>query len=325
MGVKSPDRSRTRDRKILVVGGGFLGRHVAAELSARAMNCRVLSRSIDAQKDLTEYTDIEIMRGDAAQRGTMTAAIADVTDVVWAINSLMPGESEQDPISDLTLMLQPLLQTLEILRDRPDISLTVLSSGGTVYGQPSAVPTPESARTEPLSTYGITRLVTEKFALRHATLTGATVRVARVANAYGPGQTSARGQGIVAAAFEHARSGLPLTVYGGGTMRRDFIHVADAAHYIVDYVVADDAPRILNIGSGSSTPIIDVIAMVRSISGLPLELTHLPARPFDVACVQLDVTLLSTISSWRCRRLSDGIEATWSATGTDRTRVASVG
>lgn len=324
MSVQRPTSSPTSDRKVLVVGAGFLGAHVATELRGRGVDCRVLTRTEQRAKDLNERAGIETIVGDAGARGVMERALCDVTDMIWAVNSLMPGESEQDPIGDLSLMLQPLLRTLEVLHQHPHVSLTVLSSGGTVYGQPSVIPTPEHARTEPLSSYGITRLVTEKFALRHATLTGATVRVARVSNAYGPGQTAARGQGVVAAAFEHALSAEPMTVFGAGQMRRDFIHVEDAAHYLADYVLAPEAPRILNIGSGRATPIIDVIRMVRSISGRPLTITHRPARPFDVACVQLDVALLGSISSWRCRRLVDGLADTWAQTYADRADVASV-
>lgn len=231
--------------------------------------------------------------------------------MIFGVSSLMPGEADAEPELDLTLMLRPLLELLAQLRGRPSTSLTLLSSGGTVYGQPSQFPTPETAPTNPVSSYGITRLTTEKYVLRHGVLESAPVRVLRISNAYGPGQTAARGQGFIAAALEHVQSGTPVVIFGDGSISRDFVYVTDVAAAIVQLIEVAASPPVVNIGSGTTTTINRVVNLVTEVTGLPLEVQYRPSRAFDVGRVHLDITLMSDTIPFHPRDLPDGIRRTW--------------
>ena len=298
--------------RIAVLGGGFIGSNVARQLAAVGHSVRVASRS---HSDLADpsFGTVERCLVDAADRAALFAALDGVTHVIWAISSLMPGESDQDPERDMRLMMSTLLPTLDVVAARPGTTFVLVSSGGTVYGRPSVVPTPEHASTDPIGAYGITRLAAEKFALRHADLRHGPVRIARVANVYGPGQSANRGQGIVAAALDHVEAGTSMRMFGDGSVRRDFIHIADAAHYLAQYALASDAPSVLNVGSGTSVSIAEVVDLVRRITGEPLAVDHAPAREFDVPHVELDVTTLRSLFPGACIPLEVGIAATWSA------------
>ena len=224
---------------------------------------------------------------------------------------LMPGQADSSPQLDLSLTLDPLLEVLGHLDRRPEVSLTYLSSGGTVYGRPTLFPTPEGATTNPVSSYGITKLTAEKYVLRHAELHSAPVRILRISNAYGRDQDSMRGQGVIAAALEHCLAEVPLTVYGDGSVSRDFVHVDDVAAAIVGLLGVRGGPDIVNIGCGFSTSLIDVCHLVGEVTGRPLTIEHAPERLFDVPRVQLDTRRLRSLIEFSPRPLIEGVADAW--------------
>jgi len=252
----------------------------------------------------------EVVVGDAGVGATLAPLVPEADHIVFGVSSLMPGEADAEPELDMALILRPLLELLSQLRGR-STALTLLSSGGTVYGKPEVFPTPESAPTNPVSSYGITRLTTEKFVLRHGILESSSVRVLRVSNAYGPGQTAARGQGFIAAALEHCQSGAPITIFGDGSVSRDFVHVGDVANAVAALVSVEHTPPVINIGSGTTTTINEVVEIVREVTHLPLRVELRSGRAFDVSRVHLDVELVSSLVPFEPRDLSIGIRGTW--------------
>ncbi len=252
----------------------------------------------------------EFVIGDAGVTATLAEALRDVGHVVFALSSLMPGEAEQEPHLDLSMILQPLLELVDQLGEacRP---LTFLSSGGTVYGRTDIFPTPEDAPTAPLSVYGITRLTAERFVLRYGAIHGVPVRILRIANAYGPGQTGARGQGIIGTTLEHCLSGEPVVVFGDGSVSRDFVHVEEIGHATASLVNVSGGPQVVNIGSGTDVSLTEVQKLTQEITGRPLAIDRRPGRDFDVPRVQLDIRVLQNLIDYRPRPFRDGIAATW--------------
>jgi UDP-glucose 4-epimerase len=253
----------------------------------------------------------EFVIGDAGVTATIAEALEGSEHVVFALSSLMPGEAEQEPQLDLSLILHPLLELLAQLGQNPDRRLTFLSSGGTVYGRTDVFPTPEDAPTAPLSAYGITRLTAERFVLRHGALHAVPVRILRVANAYGPGQTGARGQGIIGTTLEHCLSGEPITVFGDGSISRDFVHAEEVGHATASLVNLDGGPEVVNIGSGIDVSLSEIHQLTQEVTGRPLVLRREPGRDFDVPRVQLDISVLQSLIDFRPRDLRDGIASTW--------------
>jgi UDP-glucose 4-epimerase len=307
--------------RVLILGSGFIGSGVCRSLRAGHVDVRVMSRSEATESHRKYMGEPSVMMGDAGNLDALRSAMEDRTHVVFAVGSLMPGESEANPNRDMALLLETVTTTLQALADHPSTSLTFISSGGTVYGEPTQIPTPEDAPTEPIGAYGIVRLAAEKFVLRHRCIHGNAVRVARLANVYGLGQTAARGQGVIAAALRHARERTPMHLFGDGAVRRDFIHIDDAAACLAGYTLLPEAPTVLNIGSGRSDSMTTVMATVQSVTGREIQVVHEPARPFDVSTVELDISRLRSLMTFNARSLRDGIEHTWKAVGPPETEL----
>jgi len=204
-----------------------------------------------------------------------------------------------------------LIALLELLRVRPWVGVTQLSSGGTVYGNPARVPVPEDAPCDPITSYGIVKLAAEKYIGMYAALYGVAARILRVGNAYGALQSSGRSQGVVAAVLAAARKGTPVRVFGDGLTVRDYIHVGDVAATTVELAQRADGPRLVNVGTGIGRTILDVVNVVRSVSGAELTVEHVPDRGCDVRAVVLDVGALRSLLDWDPVSLEEGIQRTW--------------
>jgi UDP-glucose 4-epimerase len=128
-----------------------------------------------------------------------------------------------------------------------------------------------------------------------------------VANVYGPGEPHHGSQGLIGVARSAIRAHRPVVVYGDGTAMRDFVHVDDVADAVVALADRPDDTRVLNVGSGRSDSVLDVIHMVARSLGAEAKLEHQPGRPTDVPVVQLDVSALRATIDFEPRDLAAGV------------------
>ncbi|HWC01603.1 MAG TPA: NAD-dependent epimerase/dehydratase family protein [Methylomirabilota bacterium] len=120
------------------------------------------------------------------------------------------------------------------------------SSAGGVYGDSPDLPLTEHSRCLPISAYGRAKLGQERDVLRWAEDAGVSCLVARISNLYGPGQ--ARPQGLIARLSQNLLHRSPLNVYVPLDTLRDYLHVDDAARYVLrclDRLRRSDRPAAL--------------------------------------------------------------------------------
>ena len=152
-----------RGTGVLVVGGGFLGSHLVAGLAAEGARVTVLTRTRPQGGAAARIAGARTVVSDAADPAAVEHALENVDHVVWCAGGLLPADSNLDPIADVRDALPPVLTMLEVLRRRPQVGITFVSSGGTVYGNPTLLPVPESHPTSPLTSHGVTRVAAEHY------------------------------------------------------------------------------------------------------------------------------------------------------------------
>lgn len=303
-------RNSTSER-VAVLGAGFLGTHLAAALGTAGVPTTLLSRSGPAPG--IPRTGVDVVTGDIERGPDLDRALAGATEVVYAAGGLLPAESQKDPARDVTLTLEPLLAALEALRGRPGIRLTVLSSGGTVYGRPRHLPVDEEHPTEPISSYGVLKLTGEHYVRMYRELYGIPARVLRCSNVYGEHQSPARTQGAVGAFLHRVARAEPVVIYGDGATVRDYVYVGDLAEVVLALLGDADAPLVLNVGSGVGTSLAELVDLVGAVTGEPVEVEHRPARSLDVDAIVLDVGRLRRAVRYSPVELADGVARVWSA------------
>src|SRR3546814_19751353 len=104
--------------------------------------------------------------------------------------------------------LLPLLRLLEMLSDHSSRQFIFMSSGGTVYGNPSVLPATEDAPLLPISYHGAAKSAAEHFlhAFAHSSF---PVTILRPANIYGPGQEGPSGFGLIKTILQNQNGRAP--------------------------------------------------------------------------------------------------------------------
>jgi UDP-glucose 4-epimerase len=297
--------------RVLVIGGGFLGSRIAQRAAALGRRTVVLTRHPAPAQALV--SGCRVVAGDAADPDTVQALLRRGPHVVYCAGGRLPTDSIDQPAADAVDTLAPLLCVLEAMRRRPGCRLTLLSSGGTVYGRPSSIPVDEDHPCHPLVPYGVSRLAAEGYVSIYASLHGVPARILRLANVYGPGQPAGRRQGIVTAMLAGAHAGTPVEVWGDGHVARDFVHVDDVADVVHRLRAPAAAPEIINVGTGVARTVLEVAAAVEDVTGRAVRLVMRPGRAYDVERIALSIRRLSSMLPYAPLTLEAGLRVTWAA------------
>jgi UDP-glucose 4-epimerase len=297
---------------VVVLGGaGFLGSEVVRAFVAAGSSVTVVSRRLPVESRAANVAGASVIVGDATDRTLLEKVLRDADHIVDAVGSPNPSESQRAPAASLVETLPRLLVLLEALRDRTNVGMTYFSSGGTVYGNALRNPIDECTTCEPVTSYGAIKVTAEQHVAMYCRAYGLSARILRVANAYGPTQDAARGQGVVAAVLAAAMSGKSVPIYGDGRAVRDYIHAADVAQAVVRLAAVPDGPRVFNVGTSVGHSTRDVLRIVEQASGRSVPFDDQPARGFDIRRSVLDTALLASWVEWHPRTLEEGIAETW--------------
>jgi UDP-glucose 4-epimerase len=235
---------------------------------------------------------------------------AGVFHLAWAT---IPKTANANPLADLETNVAGTVRLLEALRDLPDVPITFVSSGGTVYGEAETLPIPEDHPLRPRTAYGASKAAAEQYALFYRRLWGVDARIVRLSNPFGPGQ-DVKGQLGAASIFAaRALAGERIEVWGDGNAIRDYIYVDDAISGLLSamFVPSDcfgSMDPVINIGSGRGTSLRELVSLLRDILKKPVDVTYKPGRVFDVQANVLDITRARKVLGWSPKiSLEDGL------------------
>jgi UDP-glucose 4-epimerase len=303
--------SGTLKPSVLILGGcGFIGSHVVDRFVAGGHAVRVLDPRPEAYRPPVPGVDYryETLANPAA----VAAACADRDLVIHLVSTTIPKTSNDDPIFDVQSNLVGTLSCLRQCVAARVRKVVFLSSGGAVYGNPSACPVPEDAPTQPACSYGIVKLAIEKYLALFELLHGLDYAILRAANAFGPRQNPLTGLGVVSAMLARIALGRPIEIWGDGRVVRDFLVVDDLAEAVYAAALQPTPARLYNIGAGVGLSLLDVLARLEAVLGRPLEVKFLPGRAFDVQRIHLDITRAREQLGWVPQVGFDaGVRQTW--------------
>lgn len=264
---------------VVLGGGGFLGVNLCRSLASCGARVRAFGRRRFFSSDLD---GVEWCQGDFSDGAALAAAIGSCEIVFHLIHTNTPQSASLDAARDVQQNVVPSIALLEASRQRAVKRVVFVSSGGIIYGPAKDLPTPETAPTNPISAYGISKLAIEKYLALYEHLYGLSFRVLRVANAFGPYQLPIRNQGIIAALISGALRGQETEIWGDGSIVRDYVFADDIVDALHRAAVDQSDLRIFNIGSGQGRSVRDVIASIEAQLDKKLRIKAGPARPIDV-------------------------------------------
>jgi UDP-glucose 4-epimerase len=314
--------------KILVTGGaGFIGSHVVDALLAAGHAPAVLDDlSSGARENLPPGVPLhvaDIADADAVER---VFAAERPEAVCHQAAQMSVSRSVREPAFDARVNVMGLVNVLDAAVRHGAGRVVFASSGGVLYGDVTEA-APETTPAAPVSPYGITKWVGERYLEFYAREHGLAAVALRYSNVYGPRQNPHGEAGVVAIFCKKFLAGEPARINGDGRYVRDYVYGPDVARANL-VALSADLPQIrpgrlesLNIGTGLGTDVNELEAMVReamtrNLAGrgqaraLPPP-EHGPARPGDLRSNLVDPGRAAAVLGWRpAVALADGLAHT---------------
>lgn len=268
--------------KILLTGGaGFIGSHVAdayveagheviiVDNLSTGKRENVNPKALFFEMDIRSLDLEELLRQHRPQVVNHHAAQMDVR------------KSLADPFFDLDVNIRGTLHLLELSRKLNVTKFIFASTGGALYGDAERLPIDESHPIRPISAYGVSKHAAELYCLLDRAIWGVPTRILRYANVYGPRQDPFGEAGVVAIFTMAMLRGRTPTIYGDGSIVRDFVYVQDVVKANLLAVERDIAEPV-NIGTGIGTSVGQLYDLLSKIVGFPNPARYGPARVGDV-------------------------------------------
>lgn len=297
--------------RILVAGGaGFLGSNLVEAALRHGHVVTVLDRP-GAPSDLPSDTRARLnwLEGDFRDPHILHSACNGQEVVFHLIGTTLPKSSNEDPEFDFASNVTGTIRLLQAAKQQGVRKLVFVSSGGTVYGIPRQVPIPETHPTDPISSYGISKLAIEKYLALFRSEHGLDYVILRVANPYGPHQRPERAQGAVAVFAWRALRGQPIEIWGDGTVVRDYIYVSDVIEAMTRAMETQEQGRLFNVGSGVGHTLNDIVRVIERVIGRKVEVNHSSGRSLDVPANVLDISRARQTLGWNpAVSFEEGIE-----------------
>src|SRR5665213_861747 len=293
-------------RHLVLGGSGFIGRHVALRLAQLGQKVIVADREpLPAFSSQATTNEISFVQTNVrtADWDPLLSRCDVVHHYVWTTT---PQSASAAPLDDLSDNVGLTITLLEAMRRHGGKRLVFASSGGTVYGRLKTVPVREDHALEPISAYGASKTAAEIYIGYFCRLFGIDARIARLSNPFGAGQNPNGNLGAVTTFLFRAMNEEVISIWGDGSIVRDYIHIADAANALAQLsmtrnIAKSGASAVFNIGSGVGRSLNEIVEIVRGLVKRKVHVNYLEGRPFDVPVNVLDISLAKAVLNWQPR------------------------
>jgi len=194
---------------------------------------------------------------------------------------------------------------------RLDLPL-VYASSSEIYGSAQERTMSERHPLDPQSVYGASKVAADRLCHAYQKEQGIKVNIVRLFNTFGPYQGQDSYGGVIAKFTRFALEGKPMTIYGSGEQRRDYLWIDDAVDaYLL--ALSTNFSGAVNFGTGTTVSVLDIARDVASLCDLqpngPKSLWEfgLP-RPSEVDCLRADWTKAKSLGWAPKTTFLDGLQ-----------------
>ena len=312
----------------LVTGGaGYIGSHVVRALGEAGLDVVVVDDLSSGHRDFVAepvpFVEGSIVDTDLLAR---TMQEHDVEGVVHLAGFKYAGVSVDRPLHTWTQNLTGTVNLLQAMQDT-GVERIVFSSSAATFGTPDVDLVTEETPTHPESPYGESKLVGEWLLRDQARATGLRHTSLRYFNVVGSGYDDlfdTSPHNLFPIVFEMLLKGKTPRINGtdyptpDGTCVRDYLHVGDlaAAHVVAAQRLSAGEPvePVYNLGSGEGVSVAEIMAAIRTVTGIEFTPEEAPRRPGDPARIVATGELAARDLDWRMRHtLEDMVRSAWQA------------
>ena len=314
-------------KTILVLGGaGYIGSNVVWGLREKGYNVVVVD---DLSSGYIKFIGKESFFKFHANKDDLEhiAKNYKFDAICWFSALIEAGESMKNPGIFLRSNLSENFEVLEFAKNH-DIKHIVFASSAAVYGIPDKQVVSEMDKTDPISVYGLTKLMFEKVLNFYSNIYGISSVSLRFFNASGASFTRDMGEAhkneshLIPIVF-NAALGLRdcVKIFGNdyktidGTCIRDYVHIEDLSNAFIlslEYLFDGGRTDVFNLGNGEGFSVKQIIDKVKDVTKINFKVEVTDRRPGDPDIEIADYSKAQKILSWNPRyKLDDIISSAW--------------
>lgn len=263
--------------KVLITGGaGFIGHHLARKLSKLGFEITILDNG--QSSDLTSlnfsHTIIDKNLSDLTFT-EMCEALVNV-EILYHLAAEKYNSSLMTPrrVIETNITATDILFRAAV---KVGVKRIVFTSSLYAYGHLGPGKMTEDDLPKPNTHYGISKL-TGELLLKTATKDSSTEwNIARLMFIYGPEQFADGGyKSVIVKNFERMREGKNPIVNGSGLQELDYVYIDDCVSALVTLGINKKNNELVNVASSKGTSIIDLIRLMKKVSGVNHEVEFCP-------------------------------------------------
>lgn len=276
--------------KTCVVSGssGFIAHSLIRELSKQGYD--VIGVDLNIDKMNTNFleekyrcnAEVKFYQGDC-RRLEQIDHLIERADICYHLAAQTDVQSSiQDPFNDFD---HNVLGSYNVMNScmKHETKL-VFTSSFAVYGN-AKPPIPETAELNPISPYGMSKVITEQLIGMYQRSYGLDATILRLSNIYGPMDFKS----VIYHFLVNNQDHEPIKIIGTGSNTRDYLYVQDAVNAIIE--AADMHNGIFNIGTGKQTSLTRLLSIIRDMDENPrMDFTSSVKGDIEHSCADMKHT-----------------------------------
>lgn len=298
--------------KILITGGaGFIGSHLVEGLLSNENEILIFDNFLTGKKENLEFTgNFKFINDDFGSESSLENIKKFDPEICFhlAAQSSVVVSVDNPALDFEHNILQP-IKLIQVLLRSSCKKFVFTSSGGTIFGEPSVIPTAEEDYSdEPESPYGVAKkrlnelikIMTKNSNLKYSIL--------NLSNVYGPRQDPHGEAGVVSIFANKYLNDEEPVIFGDGEQTRDYIYVEDVVSALIKASKIDEN-HFLNIGTGVETSVNDLVNSMKSQFNSEINPIYKPAREGELNRSVLNSTKAKKELDWKPEyNLDDGMK-----------------
>lgn len=288
-----------KSAQVLVTGGaGFIGSHLVNAMLERGDRVVVLDNFDNFYDPALKRANVaphlgkpnyRLVEGDLRDDKTLEQCFDDGKFDAVVHLAAMPGvrPSVTNPVPFMDVNVTGMQKLIGIML-KNDCSHLVFGSSSAVYGSRSGEKFLETDCVDkPLSPYAASKTAGELISYSAHFSLGLNALCLRFFTVYGPWQ---KDQVAIQKFMRKIDRGEPVTIYGDGSSRRDYVHVFDIVLGIIAAVdLTSPGYEIINLGRGEAFSLIQMVEMLEKALQKKANLHFEPFQPGEMPYTHADI------------------------------------
>jgi len=299
--------------RIVVTGGaGFIGSHIVDALLAKGHDVLVIDKlwahgggRRENVPERAEFVEMDIR--DSGIDPLLKRFGPEVVYHEAAQHSVAIGV--RDPKYDADVNVLGTLNVLEAAR-KSGVRKIIFASSAATYGDAKQMPVDEYSPQIPISPYGITKMITERYLYFYKRQYGIDYTILRCGNVFGPRQSPDGEAGVIAIFTARFLRGESVRIDSDGEQTRDYVFVSDVVRANVA-ALTKGSGEIYVIGAGHTTSVNQLYSALKAATGFEVPITRAPRRDGDAREICFNPAKAERELGWKAQvSMLDGIQAT---------------